>query len=39
MMASPQVRTYIEQRLTKGDAGMVSIDESMPHWMAMADDT
>jgi len=39
MMASPQVRTYIEQRLTKGDAGMVSIDESMPQWMAMADDT
>jgi hypothetical protein len=39
IMASPEVRTYIERRLTKGDAGMASVDELLPHWMAMANDS
>ena len=37
-MASPEVRTYIEQRLANRDVSMISIDEMMPYWMAMASD-
>ena len=35
--AWPQTRAYIEQRLAAGDVAMASIDESMKHWMALAD--
>jgi len=39
VMASPQVRTYVEHRLSNGDDwGAASIDVLMPHWMAMAND-
>ena len=35
--AWPQTRVYIDQRLATGDVAMASIDESMRHFMALAD--
>ena len=36
-MASPEVRTYVDQRLAKGDSG--TIEEVLPHLMALANES
>lgn len=36
-MASPEVRAYIDQRVAD-EGGSMGLDETMPFWMAMADE-
>lgn len=38
-LASPDVREYIEQRLADGGGEMAPLDQLLPYWMSMADET